>query len=143
MFVQIPAAPDPPVPEAIVGARCLNCHAYDLILEQRLSRAGWEHEVDKMIRWGAKVVEADRPGLIDALIALARLPAESTGAERGAEVLGQSCLGCHGLDIIEQQRLGGTGWRREVDKMTSWGARIAAEDKDLLIAYLSERFGPP
>ena len=45
--------------EAIYKRACLTCHEDDLIESQRLSRAGWVREVDKMIRWGADVT-ADR-----------------------------------------------------------------------------------
>ena len=43
------------------------CHERDLIAQQRLTRSGWAREVDKMIRWGAPVSEADKSGLVDFL----------------------------------------------------------------------------
>ena len=48
---------------------CLTCHEADLVESQRLTRAGWVRAVDKMIRWGAVVPEADKDGLIDYLAA--------------------------------------------------------------------------
>ena len=55
--------------EAIYKRACLGCHDDDLIEAQRLSRAGWIREVDKMIRWGADVAPSDKDALVDYLTA--------------------------------------------------------------------------
>jgi cytochrome c5 len=55
--------------EATYKRACLTCHEDDLIEAQRLSKAGWLREVDKMIRWGADVPAADKDALIDYLAA--------------------------------------------------------------------------
>lgn len=55
--------------EAIYKRACLTCHEDDLIESQRLSRAGWVREVDKMIRWGATVAPTDKDALVDYLAA--------------------------------------------------------------------------
>lgn len=55
--------------EAVYKRACLTCHEDDLIESQRLSRAGWAREVDKMIRWGAAVPAEEKDGLIDYLSA--------------------------------------------------------------------------
>jgi sulfite oxidase len=55
-----------PEPE-IVSRACLTCHERDLIAQQRLTRAGWTREVEKMIRWGAPVSDAEKTALIDFL----------------------------------------------------------------------------
>ena len=59
--------------EGIYKRACMTCHEADLIASQRLTRAGWVRSVDKMIRWGAVVPEADKEGLVDYLAA--RYPA--------------------------------------------------------------------
>jgi mono/diheme cytochrome c family protein len=46
---------------------CLACHEARIILQQRLSKAAWTREVDKMTKWGAVVDPADRQALIDYL----------------------------------------------------------------------------
>jgi mono/diheme cytochrome c family protein len=46
---------------------CVVCHDADLIDAQRLTRPGWTREVDKMVRWGANVSDADKGPLIDYL----------------------------------------------------------------------------
>jgi hypothetical protein len=50
-------------------AACLECHEARIILQQRLSKAAWTKEVDKMTKWGAVVDPADRDALIDYLSA--------------------------------------------------------------------------
>ncbi len=44
---------------------CVQCHSMRLTHSQRLSKAGWIKEVDKMIGWGAPV--KDRQAIIDYL----------------------------------------------------------------------------
>ena len=46
---------------------CLECHEARIILQQRLSKATWTKEVDKMMKWGAVVDAADHDALIDYL----------------------------------------------------------------------------
>jgi hypothetical protein len=46
---------------------CLECHEARIIVQQRLNKAGWTKEVDKMIKWGAVVDAKDRDMLIDYL----------------------------------------------------------------------------
>jgi DMSO/TMAO reductase YedYZ molybdopterin-dependent catalytic subunit len=52
-------------------------------------------------------------------------------------VFNQSCLICHGDDVIRQQRLTRAQWDREITKMTNWGARVEAADRDALLDFLS------
>jgi cytochrome c5 len=131
----------------IVRAKCLTCHGADLIRQQRLTRAGWQREVDKMVRWGASMDERERGVAIDYLLAHWSAGAVSNGspapaAGPGAETFRRHCLGCHETDIVEQQRLGRAGWVREVDKMIRWGAGVSETEKDALVDYLAGRFGP-
>lgn len=58
--------------QEIFGRKCLTCHEADLSTQQRLSRAGWVREVEKMVRWGAIVTESERDPLIDYLMAAGR-----------------------------------------------------------------------
>jgi cytochrome c5 len=51
----------------IFDLKCVVCHEADLTVQQRLSRPGWTREVEKMIRWGATVTEAEKEPLIDYL----------------------------------------------------------------------------
>jgi len=46
---------------------CAGCHDSGIIVQQRLSKAAWTKEVDKMIKWGAVVEPKDRDSLIEYL----------------------------------------------------------------------------
>jgi mono/diheme cytochrome c family protein len=46
---------------------CAECHEARILVQQRLSKAAWTKEVDKMVKWGAVVDPADRDALIDYL----------------------------------------------------------------------------
>ncbi|MEX2260727.1 MAG: molybdopterin-dependent oxidoreductase [Bryobacteraceae bacterium] len=56
----------PPFPDS-AKASCIGCHEADIIAGQRLTRAQWEREVNKMVGWGAKVKPEDRSALLDFL----------------------------------------------------------------------------
>jgi hypothetical protein len=53
--------------QAKATTSCLECHEARIILQQRLSKAAWTKEVDKMIKWGAVVDATDHDALIDYL----------------------------------------------------------------------------
>ena len=53
--------------QAKATTACLECHEARIILQQRLSKAAWTTEVDKMAKWGAVVDPGDRDALIDYL----------------------------------------------------------------------------
>lgn len=150
------AMPSQDLPEGkgaeAVRDKCLICHEADLIIQQRLNRAGWGREVDKMIRWGAAVTEAEKTPMIDYLAEhFAPRPASSpTNAERtasslverGQQIFEAQCLICHETDMTKQQRLTRAAWGREVDKMVRWGAKVSEAEKEALLDYLSKNFGP-
>ena len=46
---------------------CLACHDADIIEQQRLTPTGWTRSVEKMMRWGAAVSDAEKQPLIDYL----------------------------------------------------------------------------
>ena len=128
-------------PEVIL-ARCVSCHDIDLITAQRLSGAGWTREVDKMVRWGATVSDAERATLQSYLVAnFGPTPVAAHGSDAtGAATYARACLVCHGADLIGSQRLTQAAWSREVDKMVRWGADVGAADKTPLVDFLSARF---
>lgn len=129
---------------ATLEARCITCHESDLITQQRLTHAGWVREVDKMIRWGADLSEAEKKEIIDYLASHFGPGARSrdqSGEARGLTIFEAKCFTCHEADLVEQQRLTRAGWVREVDKMIRWGADVSDSDKDSLVDYLSRRYG--
>lgn len=50
--------------EAVFKEACRVCHDDDISAQQRLTAAGWGREVDKMVRWGAKVSAVEKPALV-------------------------------------------------------------------------------
>ena len=56
--------------EAVFKRACLICHGADLAQSQRLSPIGWTREVEKMMRWGAKVTDAEKAALVEYLASL-------------------------------------------------------------------------
>ena len=54
------------VPEAYKAA-CMSCHDDHMMRQQRMTRAQWEKEMDKMTGWGAPVKPEDRPAIVDYL----------------------------------------------------------------------------
>jgi hypothetical protein len=131
---------------ADIPPQCVLCHESDLITQQKLSRAAWSRELDKMVKWGAVVATDERERVLDAL-AKAFGPARSTRQEQAAEkveelpgVVTRSCLTCHEHDLIAQQRLTRAGWVREVEKMIRWGAPVSDAEKSVLVDYLAGRY---
>jgi cytochrome c5 len=126
--------------------KCVSCHEADLIVSQRLSRQGWTREVEKMIRWGAAVSDAEKEVLIDYFAAhfkpRSAASAQAAGDDRGKQIFEEKCLLCHEADMTEQQRLSRQGWTREVEKMIRWGAAVSDAEKEPLIDYLFGNFGP-
>jgi hypothetical protein len=49
------------------GLACMPCHSLRLVESQRLSRAAWNKELDKMTGWGTKIT--DRDALLEYLVA--------------------------------------------------------------------------
>ena len=66
LHAQSPDLPPGPV-QTKMNTACLECHDARIIVQQRLSKAAWTKEIDKMIRWGAVVDPADREAFIDYL----------------------------------------------------------------------------
>ncbi len=68
----------PPGPmQEKAATSCTECHEARIILQQRLSKAAWTKEVDKMIKWGAVVDASDHDALVDYL-------SGNFGVDRGA-----------------------------------------------------------
>ena len=48
---------------------CLSCHEADIIEQQKLTPTGWTRSVEKMMRWGAAVSDAEKQPLVEYLAA--------------------------------------------------------------------------
>lgn len=56
------------------------------------------------------------------------------------------CMACHSVDYIQMNSrfLDRAGWTAEVNKMVSaFGAPIAKDDIDAIVAYLAQNYGKP
>ena len=53
--------------QATYKRACLVCHDGDMIGQQKLTKTGWTRSVEKMVRWGAAVTDADKEPLVDYL----------------------------------------------------------------------------
>lgn len=62
-----PAAAATDAGAATYKRACLACHEADIIEQQKLTPTGWTRSVEKMMRWGAAVSEADKQPLVDYL----------------------------------------------------------------------------
>ena len=60
-------APAPSAAEGTYKRACVVCHDADIIEQQKLSKTGWTRSVEKMMRWGASVTEAEKEPLVDYL----------------------------------------------------------------------------
>ena len=67
-FLWSQSAPTPDLPPGAMQNKartaCTTCHDAHIIVQQRLSKAAWGKEVDKMTKWGAILNPADRDGLV-------------------------------------------------------------------------------
>lgn len=68
LHAQSPQLPPGAVQKKIITA-CTECHDSSIIVQQRLTKAAWGKEVDKMIKWGALVDAQDREAFIEYLSA--------------------------------------------------------------------------
>jgi len=61
-----PAAESPSATNHPAGyqAACLTCHDEGMMVQQRLTRAQWDREVNKMTGWGAKIRPEDKEGIL-------------------------------------------------------------------------------
>ena len=59
------------LPEGAMQAKattaCNECHEARIFVQQRLSKATWTKEVDKMVKWGAVIDPQDHDALVDYL----------------------------------------------------------------------------
>lgn len=64
-----PAAVSAEAGAATFKRACLTCHEADIIEQQKLTPTGWTRSVEKMMRWGAAVSDAEKQALVDHLAA--------------------------------------------------------------------------
>jgi DMSO/TMAO reductase YedYZ molybdopterin-dependent catalytic subunit len=62
--VELKPPPPPPTHPHGYDAACLTCHDERMMVQQRLTPAQWDREVNKMTGWGAKIPVEDRPAIL-------------------------------------------------------------------------------
>jgi cytochrome c5 len=60
----------------------------------------------------------------------------------GEALLQQRCTTCHNLNRVTNKSWSLEQWERNVTDMINKGARLNAEEKDALVKYLAENYGP-
>ncbi len=60
----------------------------------------------------------------------------------GAALLRDRCSTCHALNRVQETRKSRDEWERTVDRMIRRGAQLNPEERDALIAYLAQEYGP-
>src|SRR4030095_14546580 len=78
-------------------------------------------------------------GFFLALCGATFLSASQVILEEGKAEEANSCVACHGLKIIHDQRLANSAGEKELDKMQRWGATI--QNRRALLEYLTVNFG--
>ena len=60
----------------------------------------------------------------------------------GEALLQQRCTACHNLNRVTNKSWSLEQWEQNVSEMVGKGARLNAEEKEVLIKYLTENYGP-
>jgi outer membrane biosynthesis protein TonB len=69
-------------------------------------------------------------------------PTEPPPAGDGAALLEERCTVCHGLDRTTSAQKTREEWEQTVARMVGKGAELNEEEQEILIAYLTETYGP-
>ena len=81
-------------------------------------------------------------GVLVVLASSITIAQQQLPAGAGLDVLNKRCVSCHEADIISGQKLSLTGWTNSVAKMVRWGATVTPEEREILLPYLAQHFGP-
>ena len=68
-FGGLPAESSAKAGVAVYQRVCLTCHEADIVEQQKLTPTGWTRSVEKMMRWGAQIRDAEKQPLVDYLAA--------------------------------------------------------------------------
>lgn len=70
----------------------------------------------------------------------ARSVTTSAAPAGSAALVANDCLGCHGEDLLAQQRLSPKQWDAIVKKMQGWGSQVEPENVERLTEYLASHY---
>jgi len=69
-------------------------------------------------------------------------PTAGPAEPEGLVLLEERCTVCHGLDRVERAQKTREEWVSTVDRMVSIGAQLSDAEKEVLVGYLAETYGP-
>lgn len=130
-----------------MASYCRSCHGLSLIAQQRLAPDDWTREVDKMMRWGARVPDNQKQPLVNYLAETFRMARPMGNVNRyllegtGVDLVRAGCLGCHDDRLIGAQPHTRTEWGQIVDRMIEWGAAVPRTRTSEVVDYLTSHFG--
>ncbi|MCH7535182.1 MAG: hypothetical protein IH948_05470 [Bacteroidetes bacterium] len=75
------------------------------------------------------------------LFVLLFLPAVSVYAEEPEKILENKCTLCHSIDRIKVRERKKEEWEDVLTRMTTYGAVVSGEEKEILIEYLTITYG--
>lgn len=129
-------APQPDKGEQLQNGACLSCHDLRPIQTASYDRDGWAMVVDKEIKRGAMVADADKPALIDYLVGMhGPLPDGP-----GKAILLNTCTVCHDLGRVRLNTVSREEWEETLMAMLNEGAMLSDEDFPVLLNYLARNF---
>jgi cytochrome c5 len=62
--------------------------------------------------------------------------------DEGMNLLEDRCTVCHGLDRVTRAQKTADEWAQTVDRMIDKGTQLDADERDVLIDYLTQTYGP-
>ena len=60
----------------------------------------------------------------------------------GMVLLEERCTVCHDLERVVSAQKDREGWEQTVDRMIRRGANLNTEERDILVDYLAQTYGP-
>ena len=76
------------------------------------------------------------------LLAVAPAPAQDLPEGAGQAAVKKVCSGCHGFEVITQNRYSQDHWESVVENMASRGAEATDDEFAQIVQYLTKNFGP-
>jgi mono/diheme cytochrome c family protein len=130
--------------KSLLEGNCTGCHTLDRIVEKHWDAQGWQDAIAEMREKGSTLAEEDVKDLVDYLAKnFGVRPTDATPAPSDAQtqrLFEDSCTSCHGVDLIEANRMNKDGWTSMVQRMMALGAMIAEPDVPKVIDYLAKTY---
>jgi cytochrome c5 len=81
-------------------------------------------------------------GLLSACGSATPTSAPPQEAADGMALLEERCTECHDLQRVVNTQKDRAGWEETVDRMIRRGADLNTEERDVLVDYLAQTYGP-